>query len=320
MGVPDEHPLDQPIVPWSPGPQEWPRLRARQLTVAALILVTAAASGWTLRAVTTGSALRPAAAPVAATLGPATVTTADGWVLDAPGTTIGDASAEFSPVPGLRAKAIVVFDAMQHPSLVPGELRAMLRDPLPAPRRARLAGAPAWTYAQRPLADGRLMKVTVAPTTRGVLAVACIATRNAWTAARDCATGIREVSLSGVAALVPGPDLALRARLPGVIERLDARRTDLRPRLARAGTRHGQARLAARLSRAYARAAAGLRPVAPERGASARVVRQLTRAARAHRRLAVATRARRPERHRVARRAVTASERALRHTLAGFGG
>lgn len=250
-----------------------------------------------------------------AAIGPVSITV-DDWVAEKRAS-VPD-FLEFSPAPGLRARALVAFTQPDDPSLVPVALRARLQDPLPAPRRTRLGGAPAWTYLERRLADGRLMDVTVAPTTLGVLTVACTAPEREWSAGRGCAAGVRKVSIGDARPLAPADDLALRARAPAVIERLNERRTELRRRLARATTVGGQARFATRLSRAYARAASELAGVAPAAGEPAGVVALLTRASGAYDRLAVAARARWPKRHRMARKAVKKTDRALRRALTGL--
>ena len=139
--------------------------------------------------------------------------------------------------------------------------------------------------------------------------------------------GVRQLALRDAAWLKPGEDLAVRARIPGAVGKLDARRVVLRKKLAAAKTRRGQARFARRLSRAYAAAAATLAPVTPAKGAPARLVGAL-RAASASQALSVAAANGQPKRYRseargqapdAAERRVAALARAGTGAAAGCG-
>ena len=99
---------------------------------------------------------------------------------------------------------------------------------------------------------------------------------------------MHQLALRGGAWLEPGAGLAFRARLPKAVDKLNARRVTLRAKLRGAETRRGQARFAKRLSKAYGTAAATLAPVAPAKGAEAKVVAALRGSAAAYKQLAAA--------------------------------
>ncbi len=157
------------------------------------------------------------------------------------------------------------------------------------------------------------------PTTAGSLAVACIAPDAAWSAAEGCAQGLGTATTRNAAPLSPSRTLAFRRRLGPVLERLGARRRELRAQLRGAATRRGQARFATRLGRAHGRALAALSPRTPAAGAPRRIATELRRTARSYRRLSVAARRGWPERYRQARVAIGRSDRALARAIARVG-
>jgi hypothetical protein len=186
--------------------------------------------------------------------------------MDAPGV------VTFAPAAGLPVRARLVTGPPADASLVPAALRSQLPADLPPPRRARLAGLPAWTYG--PIDDGkRVLELTLAPTVAGVLAVECSASPETWSAALGCEAGVRAIA-SGGDALVPAPDLAFRRRAPAVFRTLDAKRVAGRAALAR-GRRIAAAR---KLAGAHRAAAAALAPLAAP-GATTETVAALRRAA-----------------------------------------
>jgi hypothetical protein len=226
----------------------------RCLLLAALAL--AAAPG------TAGAATQPVR------VGPVTVTVPGGWRLAGP-----------------RAASRLTFaiGRGEHAALTLARPAARSLLPARGPRRAAwLAGHPAWRYG----------RVTLLPTTAGVLALAC----------DRCAEGVTGVS--GAIALAPSPDLAFRLRLPGVLARLDGERVSARAALRRARTRRAQASAARALAAAYRRATGVLEPLAGP--AQRPVVAALTGLAGAYDRLA---RADSPARYAAARGAVAAAER-----------
>ena len=318
------NPLDQPVRPASQAPAATHRRLGRvtvAVTVAAVLLALAA--GWLVRGAltTTPGPAAPAAQPVE--LGTIALTVDGGWAAAQPVAGVHGLAAastkSFAPAAGLQARVLATVAPVDHPTLVPAALRAMLPDRLGSPQPARLAGLPAWHYGEQPLAGGRLIELTVAPTSAGVLAVACIAGTHEWMAAEGCARSVRAVDLGAVRALEPDGAMALRAALPAAIERLGARRAELRERLRAATTRRGQSRLAGRLARVYERTAATLAPVAPAEGRGTGLVARLGRPAAAYRRMAVAARRNQPLRFRRAGRSVARSEAAAGRALARLG-
>ena len=301
-----------------PSSTMWPRLPASFVAVAVALVLAAALAGWVGRTVSTPV---PAAPPPRASLidlGPLRVAAPGAW---APERTaikgmegLPTGASSFAPVPGLAARAVVSLAPFDDPTLVPVPLRTLVTGA--QPRRAKLAGLPAWTYPPHELAGGRMAQVTVSPTTAGSLTVVCIAPAAAWSGAARCAEGLAGASFHGAESLVPSPTLAFRRHLAPVVEHLGARRAHLRARLRGATTRRGQARLAGRLGRAHGRAAAALAPSAPAAGAPRRVVRLLRANARSYGRLSVAARRGWPVRYRRARAAIRRTDRALARTVA----
>jgi hypothetical protein len=308
-----------PADPVHPGAPPWPRLPVSFVVAAAMLVVAAAIAGWAARSVTAPVASAPAAPARAIEVGPVNVTVPGSWasepVSSARVTGLEPGSAAFAPVPGLNARAVVLVAPFTDPTLLPASLRP-LAELSGRPRKAALAGLPAWTYPQKTLAGGGVAQVTVAPTTAGSLAVACIAPMTAWSGVERCAEDLASASLRGATPLVPSATLAFRLLLPPVIGRLGDRRAALRSRLRGATTRRGQARLAGRLGRAHGRAAAALAPSAPAAGAPRRVVRLLRANARSYGRFSVAARRVRPVRYRRARAAIRRTDRALARTVA----
>jgi hypothetical protein len=271
------------------------------LPAAAALLAAAAVAGWWLGGVT--RAPEPAATRTAGvTVGGARLVVAPGWSAVRAGTT-----ATFAPVPGLAARALVAFGPAVDASLVPAALRGDLPDRLPAPRRATLAGRPAWAYG--PMTDGeRIVEVTVAPTTGDVLAVACSAPREAWSGAAGCAGDVRAAATTGEQAVAPAADLAFRGPAVAVLAALDRSRATGRRQLAR----HPAA--SARLARAHRVAATALAPFAADGGPAAAVA-ALRATAAAYARLGDARRDRDRARYAAARAGVVHGEAALSRAL-----
>ncbi len=212
-------------------------------------------------------------------VGPVTVTVPAGWRLAGP----RDASTLTFAI-GRDNRATL--------TLTPPAARSLLPAALPAggPRRAaRLAGRPAWRYG----------RVTVLPTSAGVLALAC----------DTCAAGV--TGLSGAAALAPSPDVAFQLRLPAILGRLDRERVTSRAALQRARTHPAQAAGARTLASAHQRAADALRPLAGP--AQRPLVSALLELAAAYDRLARADSA---PGYAAARRTVAAAERRAAPLLA----
>lgn len=214
------------------------------------------------------------------------------------------------PYPGSLAWVVATFAPADDESLIPGALRDLLGGPPSSPVATQLRGWPAWHYLPQLTRGGsRTVEVTVLPTTRGVLAVACLSPVGVLEV--DCASAVAAVSVADAAPLVPSRSLALALRMPAVLRPLDRARVAWRTRLARAGTPAAQAAIARRLARAYSSAAASL---SGQPGAALRA--QLRRAARAYGALGAAASARAIGRFKAARADVNTAERGLAAALA----
>jgi hypothetical protein len=289
---------------------------------AAIAVLLAALCGWALRSLTTSEPPPAPPAPKTATAGPVTIAVNGDWtparaVPGVPGLDAG-ATAAFVPASGLRAYAFATVAPIRDGSLLPEALRALLPRELPKPKPTTLLGLPALHYPEQAIAGERRMEVTVVPTSAGSLAVTCVAPRESWVAALGCAAGVRRLELRDAAWLAPREDLAVRARIPGVVSKLDARRVTLRKKLAAAKTRRGQARFARRLARAYAAAAATLAPVAPAKGAPAKLVTALKSASASQAKLSIAAAKGHPKRYKRAKRAIKRDDAAVKRALAAI--
>jgi hypothetical protein len=306
-----------------PRPRRGSRARIDPLVVtdAALIAAVAALAGWLAGSVTETEQNRPAPARQAVDLGPAAVAVAGSWRESErpPGVPGLDPArtAVFDPLPGLSVSAILTVAPVEDWTLVPPALAAVVRGPIPQPRKATVAGLPAWRYRDLTIArPGGMMDVTVVPTSAGTIALACVASRSLWSVANDCAVGVQRVALDGARAFAPHADLALRLRLPAVIAALDAQRVSDRRALRSTRTARGQARAATRLAAAHDSAARRLAPAAAAEGASADTVAALERVATAYRDLAVSARRERPAAFARARRDVRSADAELAAALA----
>ena len=279
------------------------------IVAGATALVLAAAGGWWLGGASREETAPPARDAVVA-VGGLRVAVESTWVgaASVPGLAV-DGAEILAPAPGLAERALLVTGLPSDASLIPSALRSELPADLPRPRRAALAELPAWTYG--PLHDGgRTLEVTVAPTTAGVLALACSAPTSSWSAWLDCGDGVQALTASDAKALEPTTDLGFRQAAGPVLERLDAARVDGRARLT---ARRPAAATA--LARPHREAAAALAPFATA-GAAADTVTALRDAARGYDALATATRRRARARFVAARARVSASDAALSAALA----
>ncbi len=230
---------------------------SRAVLAGVAALAVACVAGWWLGGVTAAPERVDAAQPIVA-VGDMKLELPAAWAparpasgADAPGT------ATFALAPGLPGRVTVVAGAPADASLIPAALRTQLPELLPPPRRARLAGLPAWTYG--PIRDDkRVIQVTLTPTTAGVLAVSCSASPETWSAVLGCEAGVGSIASSAGAALTPAPDLAFRQRVPAAVRTLDGKRVAGRAALAR-GRRVAASQS---LARAHRAAATTLAPLA----------------------------------------------------------
>lgn len=282
----------------------WAYRPSGALVAGAAALVLAAAGGWWLGDASRQEVAAPAPDTVLA-VGDLKLELDPTWVAaDAmPGLPVEGADV-LAPAPGLVGRALLVSGPAADASLIPAALRSELPAALPAPRRAAMAGLPAWTYG--PLHDeGRMVEVTVVPTTAGVLALACSAPAASWSASLDCANGVHAVA--GGAALAPAGDLGFRLAAGPVLRALDAERVSGRARLS---ARRPAA--ATTLAADHRAAAAALDPFATA-GVPAAAVSALRDAARGYEALAAAARDR--SRFLAARARVSRSDAALAAAL-----
>jgi hypothetical protein len=280
--------------------------RSRVVAAGGVALVAAGLAGWSLGGVW-GAPQTVAAPAPAVVIGDMRFGLPAGW---APAPEGGQA---FVPAPGLPARALLVSGPAVDRSLIPASLRESLPADLPDPRRTELGGLPAWAYG--PLrGEGRTLEVTVAPTSTGMLAVACSAPPDAWVAALGCADRVRGIALGAGRALTPTAELGFRQRSRVVVGDLDARRVRGRRSLARAAGPRSRAAAARRLAAAHRGAANRLAPLAAG-GASADAVGALRRAERGYARLAVAARHGARRRFANARAAIRAADADLVRAL-----
>jgi hypothetical protein len=139
----------------------------------------------------------------------------------------------------------------------------------------------------RVLDDRRVVEVYSRPTTQGIATIACSSTSYE---PGECEAGLLGLRLAHGSFLPLSAEAAFLVAIPAVVTRLNAERTRLRARLARASQTEGAALTAARLARAYAAAGDALRPLVPPRSQASATVRLLDRLRIGHRRLAWALR------------------------------
>lgn len=169
-----------------------PAVAGRRWMMAAGALVSAllaAALTWMALSALGGAAPPQAASGQVVALGAAAVSVPADWGrergADARLPGLSAPAEVLAPAPGLSAHAVVVMS----PDGLPAPLRELLGD-LGRGRPETLAGMPATRYAPRPVGGRRVADLTIAETTSGRLAVACIAREESWTAAAGCADAI----------------------------------------------------------------------------------------------------------------------------------
>jgi hypothetical protein len=285
---------------------------ARIRTIAAAAVAVAAVAGWFLGGRLARGPGRPAPATVTAVYRGLSVTTDSSWIRlrrvpRLPGFD-GASTLAYAPYAGLDTVVAAAVLSGSRPSLLPAALAGGAGEPVPT----TLAGAPAWLYAG--LRAGRWrMDVLTAPTTRGVLTVACATPGAGIDVAGGCLDGLRGISVAGAKRLRPDAGTELRLRLPGAVAALDTARLHGRRALGDARTPAGQATAADGLRRAYAAAAATLAPLAEAATPGAALVGALRTTASGYGRLALAAR----HRDAAAWRHALAAVRRAEATLAG---
>jgi hypothetical protein len=192
------------------------------------------------------------------------------------------------PVSGMRLVAGLLPATSQ--TLLPPEFMRHLRIPAAKPETIGIGdGIKANYYAGLSPADiPGLVDVYVAPTTAGILTVACVAGTGVVAPYYDCWRNVSTLTLRRGRALRLGADAAFRQRLPHAVAAIDSARQHARSELA-IRVPAQQAMAASDVAAAYHEAAASLAPLAPssERRAQA-IVRELAGAERAYRDVAAA--------------------------------
>ena len=241
------------------------RLRPSPALVAGVAaLAVAAIVGWWLGGVSTRAGSRRGRRTRSPRSATCELEIEAGWAAAeaAPGPLVEGGQA-FAPLPGLSARALLVTGPAVDATLVPAALRAELPETLPSPRRAMLGGLTAWHYG--PLrTKNRILEVTVAPTTAGMLALTCSAPPASWSAALGCAEGVHAITSAKAKALDPTDDLAFRQAAGPALAALDRERVAGRRTLARAGKPAPRAAAATALAGVHRDAAAALAPFAVE--------------------------------------------------------
>jgi hypothetical protein len=180
------------------------------------------------------------------------------------------------------ARAAIALLRPANPTLLPPALAAARGPGSPPPLIVQAGAVRAYHYVVV-LPGDRVLDVYAAPTTQGTATVACSVIL--YTPA-ECDPAVGALRLARGAFLPLSPNAAFLEALPGVVDRLNARRGPLRERLIRARTSPGGARTSARLGAAYAAAGRALRPLVPGAGEARTTARTLARLATAHAALA----------------------------------
>jgi hypothetical protein len=263
--------------------------------------------------------IEPLAATRSVQAGAATLTVPRGWrIITLPPGRKGGSSTTLTPRSGSPDRVIVTMGGAADRSLVPPQLRSLVRDLGRGPQPVSLAGHRAWRYAAVPAQNSNgAIDVTVLPTTAGVLGIACAPAGWSWSAPSGCSSSIESVAVDSAEILVPQPDLAFRLRLPAVLDALNQARVRDRAALRRATTAKGQAQLAQALAREHLAAADSLRPAASAAGTP--LVDRLTDTARAYDELARAAAGGSAARYAAARQRVTSAEEQLAAAAADEG-
>jgi len=207
-------------------------------------------------------------------------------------------------------------------TLLPAAVTELL-DHVPPPASVRLDRLTALRYGDLRVAGlTRRLTVFAAPTTGGVLVLACLAPRPDAAALRPaCDRVARSLRLTRARALAPGPSARYQAQLNRVVGALDVTRAAERAQLASARQAPQQAQRAERLAAAYAeaRSAGAAQPVSPrEAAAQARILSALGATSAAYARMAQAAGALSDSDYERARAQVGIGERRVRAALSAL--
>lgn len=261
------------------------------------------------------SAPRPASVPHTIAHEGLRLQVPSGWVRGDAVSVLG-----FSRPLGLRSeddsmRATVELLPATSATLLPAAFLKTLRTVPERPDVVRLAaGRPAWRY-RFPEDDGSVTILYAAPTTSGVVTVACLSPSDGGVP-RGCEAVARAITAPGSRPLELGTSAAFDSRVPAVVSDLDAARTRGTRQLAASKHSTDQAAAAGGLAQAHRAARAALAPLTAEGdGLPSTTVRALAETATAYAALASATRDRSPRPYAQAARAVTTADAGLRRSL-----
>jgi hypothetical protein len=226
---------------------------------------------------------------------------------------------EATAVHGPGFEVALDIRAPEDVSLLPASVRAATPGGLPAPLPRQLDGRTAWRYDLPGARAGTQVVALALPTTGGVVTIACSSSATEiGRVGQECERAAQALQLDGASALAPAPDTAAKILLPSAATLLNRRRILERRKLAATRSPLRRSGAARRLARAYADAAARLRPVAA--GDAARLTATLDALAQQHRALASASLRRDPGAARRAGAAIARDERRLIALLAAVTG
>jgi serine/threonine protein kinase len=237
--------------------------------VLAVIALGAGVAGYLTGREDEPQAAEPAPLTTAATAGDVELRAPSTWrpaaaPVDIPGLEFSDPATLTPRANGGAALVAGTVDG-SGPTLLPAAFLDRLEAPPGAPDRVRLGDFQAYRYTGlRPRGLDGQVTVYVAPTSAGVLAVACRPPSAGGEGfARDCERAATTLKSGGAEPLPLGADERYAAAVSAAVTRLDRARASGRRRLANERTPGRQANAAGALAGAYATAERALRRVRP---------------------------------------------------------
>ena len=232
----------------------------------------------------------------------------------------GNPIAVAAPGTGTDSRVVAGQTDATGAALLPAAFLKRLGEAPPRDDAVRLGRLEAYRYRNLEAKGypGKL-DMYVAPTTTGIVTIACVSPGRARQFVSDCEGVAGTARLAEGKPLPLGPDEAYGKQIEAVIGKLDAARRPARRQLRTAAKASGQAEASSRLARAYAAARRGTESASPgpvERATHEAIVRALRRADAAYRRLASAARGEQPSQYRAAVEDVRTAESALEKSLA----
>ena len=253
--------VSSPTLPLEPVDERPSFARRRVVAVGALVVVVAAGAAGALMGGKGEDFVPPGKTELAA--GAAAVAVPDAWQPTPQGPVIpGLTFAEPASSAGIQGEFVVgrLPEAGGRLLLTDEFLAALPAVPGPAVA-VQLGDVEAYRYdGLRPQGVDRPLRLYVAPTDRGVVAVACLSAAPAFVSACEEAAGT--LQLDGPEAYPLGPDEAFRDQLDAALATLADERPPLERKLAGAKTRRDQSKAAAAIATVYGDGPRQARPVA----------------------------------------------------------